>query len=54
MRNYPGLALVEVAIGVSGLLVSVASFAGRMRKPVLVTESFVEPLADPAGADLAG
>jgi hypothetical protein len=31
--EYPGLALVEAAIGVAGLLISVACFAGRMRHP---------------------
>ncbi len=31
--DYPGLAAGEAAIGIAGLFVSVACFAGRMRRP---------------------
>ena len=31
--RFPGAAVVELALGVAGLLVTVASFAGRYRKP---------------------
>lgn len=33
LGDYPGLAAGEAAIGLAGLLVSVACFAGRMTKP---------------------
>ncbi len=35
--EYPGLALGEVAIGLSGLLVSIACLVGRMRQPTALT-----------------
>ena len=32
-HRSPGAALVELALGIAGLLVTVASFSGRYRKP---------------------
>jgi len=46
VRHYPGLALVELAIGVCGLAISGAAFAGRYRLADAVTDSEPSPVVE--------